>query len=800
MATAPAQWDESTAVPVSGQSQQWDESTAVPLRPAAPAAQAAPSQQPAAAPAPQTVSAQPPAPRQPDTIGPAPPQTWSQRARQGVANSVVGRNLEAVAPGIAESLHLQPTLIPGTPEYQRDTYSTPALPPLLEGANYNQMLADAEKSGDKAKAQEIRQLIAGQEQFKQEHPIGYGVSGALGETASGFTTPTNLALLAAAPAAKPLMALFAAQAAQGTYQNAEQAYQAYRHGNNADAAKFATESGLNAIIAGLAGRAAVKGAFPVDTGRPAVTAPLVEMPREPLALPAPEGSVPAEAARPAPPPGVGPIIEGEGVPIPAQTPRTAPPPPAPAARPPQAPNLAQAEAALRGKSIEEIQRAGQPAAAPIVPPPPSTIQPTPDSPQGAPATPQTPIPAPAAPAAPQPQAGGQRPAVQASTDPAELNKSAQAQKPDLGAMAGQVAAAVPGTEVVGPRVKTEESIANKDDRGKPPETISDHLAVRVIAPSPDAMPAVQQAVEGQLPVQSKDTIDNNGLDIPQYGVKTGKPGEPNQVSELQVVPGPAQAAAMKASDADYDRQKEVQAEADKAAPGSWQQKAAQKEADEIGAQIEARMVKAKAQDAKQPENQGRAKLSESSEQTQLGNPAPAKLLTKGTPVTLKDGTQGTIKGGNPNEPNGGRWMVNTPKGSVLANGNDLRQVEAAHVDNEPIGNPIPARVAQVKQLLDQGTDVRIFTARVADDPSGEVRAQIEKWAEQNLGRKVPITNAKDDNLAFLLDDKANVPANANTPFQIPPIPKGKWLGVDLDRTLVKQPTEGGTANEQRISA
>ena len=96
--------------------------------------------------------------------------------------------------------------------------------------------------------------------------------------------------------------------------------------------------------------------------------------------------------------------------------------------------------------------------------------------------------------------------------------------------------------------------------------------------------------------------------------------------------------------------------------------------------------------------------------------------------------------------------------------------------------------------------MRIFTARVADDPSGEVRAQIEKWAEQNLGRKVPITNAKDDNLAFLLDDKANVPANANTPFQIPPIPKGKWLGVDLDRTLVKQPTEGGTANEQRISA
>jgi len=58
------------------------------------------------------------------------------------------------------------------------------------------------------------------------------------------------------------------------------------------------------------------------------------------AVPLPKAA-PAAPAAAAPTPG--PVIEGEGVPIPAQTPRAAP---APAVRPPQAPNLAQAEAAL----------------------------------------------------------------------------------------------------------------------------------------------------------------------------------------------------------------------------------------------------------------------------------------------------------------------------------------------------------------------------------------------------------------------------------------------------------------------
>ena len=148
MATAPAQWDESTAVPVSGQSQQWDESTAVPLRPAAPAPQAAPGPQPAAAPAPPPVSAQPPAPRQPDTIGPAPEPGRIERARQWLVNSNPGQMLERNAPGVASALGLTPTESDAARQERHATDTFPYHPiqaaeQIDEGMRVNQGYADA---------------------------------------------------------------------------------------------------------------------------------------------------------------------------------------------------------------------------------------------------------------------------------------------------------------------------------------------------------------------------------------------------------------------------------------------------------------------------------------------------------------------------------------------------------------------------------------------------------------------------------------------------------------------------------
>lgn len=471
----------------------------------------------------------------------------------------------------------------------------------------------------------------------------------------------------------------------------------------------------------------------------------------------------------------------------------------------------------------------------------------------------------------------QRPVVQGSTNPEEIHQSAEEQKPVLKDMAQQAAAGVPGAKVEGVRVKAPEAVDNKEERGKPPETITDHLGARVSAPTPEAVAQVKQNVESQLPVQSADKITNNGINADQYAVQTGKPGEANQQSELQVVTTD-QAKAMKDTDGLYDKQKEAMARGDQA------------EADRIGDQIKAHFEQAKLKqqfdkhgivNTRTPEEQ--QKLSESdiksrpvqvaknlhylstlspegadqAKQTlenasdavraayaalaenQHGNDSGS--ASGNVPSTQPEGSKGLPETGRPpreggsgstsNEPStpaasqggsaapsevkpftpakGARVQLQDGKLATVTHYDPKRQVAgikrddgrvfpvvpvkslspapeekaSGHVDTEPIGKPIPSRVEQIKQEIAKGTDVRIFSARVANDPEGKARAEIEQWSEKNLGKKLPVTNEKDDDLAHFLDDKANVTPNANEPFDIPAIPKGKWLGVDLDKTI-----------------
>lgn len=70
---------------------------------------------------------------------------------------------------------------------------------------------------------------------------------------------------------------------------------------------------------------------------------------------------------------------------------------------------------------------------------------------------------------------------------------------------------------------------------------------------------------------------------------------------------------------------------------------------------------------------------------------------------------------------------------------------------KPIGEPVPAMVARVEKWLQDGKEVRIFTAR-AGDPQ-EVQ-RIRAWlSEHNLPR-LKITNKKDLGLVELWDDCA----------------------------------------------
>lgn len=75
-----------------------------------------------------------------------------------------------------------------------------------------------------------------------------------------------------------------------------------------------------------------------------------------------------------------------------------------------------------------------------------------------------------------------------------------------------------------------------------------------------------------------------------------------------------------------------------------------------------------------------------------------------------------------------------------------------------IGAPIPAMVRLVRDLLEAGQQVRIFTARVA--PVGrnkaivaEQRRLIQAWCERHLGQRLRVTCQKDFAMVTLYDDR-----------------------------------------------
>jgi hypothetical protein len=66
-----------------------------------------------------------------------------------------------------------------------------------------------------------------------------------------------------------------------------------------------------------------------------------------------------------------------------------------------------------------------------------------------------------------------------------------------------------------------------------------------------------------------------------------------------------------------------------------------------------------------------------------------------------------------------------------------------------IGEPIPAMVERLKDHLDNGDEVRIFTARVYSDGTPERDAEchqsrscIESWCQEHVGKVLPITCVK----------------------------------------------------------
>lgn len=71
--------------------------------------------------------------------------------------------------------------------------------------------------------------------------------------------------------------------------------------------------------------------------------------------------------------------------------------------------------------------------------------------------------------------------------------------------------------------------------------------------------------------------------------------------------------------------------------------------------------------------------------------------------------------------------------------------------NSPIGKPLQPMLDRVKQWIEDGKEVRIFTAR-AD--SSLQRVMIGRWLEDNGLPQLAITNTKDWEMQELWDDRA----------------------------------------------
>jgi hypothetical protein len=84
----------------------------------------------------------------------------------------------------------------------------------------------------------------------------------------------------------------------------------------------------------------------------------------------------------------------------------------------------------------------------------------------------------------------------------------------------------------------------------------------------------------------------------------------------------------------------------------------------------------------------------------------------------------------------------------------------AHYDGwkgvEHIGVPVPAMVKRVQHWLEEGKDVRIFTARVGVEDTVElthVVGFIQRWCVDYIGCVLPVTNVKDFAMVELYDDR-----------------------------------------------
>ena len=83
-----------------------------------------------------------------------------------------------------------------------------------------------------------------------------------------------------------------------------------------------------------------------------------------------------------------------------------------------------------------------------------------------------------------------------------------------------------------------------------------------------------------------------------------------------------------------------------------------------------------------------------------------------------------------------------------------------------VGEPVEPMVKRVRKWINEGRDVRLFTAR-------HPHPAIRKWMKEHLGVILPITNVKDRHMQALYDDRV-VQVERNTGATHPDHEKQVW--------------------------
>jgi len=108
------------------------------------------------------------------------------------------------------------------------------------------------------------------------------------------------------------------------------------------------------------------------------------------------------------------------------------------------------------------------------------------------------------------------------------------------------------------------------------------------------------------------------------------------------------------------------------------------------------------------------------------------------------------------------YTVHSDEQSIDSSGRKLPRIwtgvdldgTLAHYDRlssyDRVGEPVPAMMALVKKMINNGIRVKIFTARVQDPEQLPI---IRKWLKDNGLPELEITNIKDYNMRRLYDDR-----------------------------------------------